>query len=339
MTYKVSEATSLLAVDVGGTKVTVATYLESHGGLTQQRQQTFASNEHASLEEILGIYLQSETQKLAAIAAGVAGPVLDGKAKITNLPWTMDQSELVERYKIPVTLVNDLVAHGFGLAVADPSSVVTLQEGTRKAFGPGYNAALIAAGTGLGEAILFWDGKSHIPSPSEGGHSDFAPGRITEVPLLTHVLQRYKRVSWERIVSGLDGFRNIYMFLRDSKQIAALSNCDAALEADRRADLGEMLITAATAGNPSAVAVIEHLVWLYGGEAGNLALKSLALSGVFIGGGLAPRLLPWMRSGLFMDGFLAKGRFTDMLKTIPVQIIMDPDLALKGAARLALASL
>jgi glucokinase len=207
--------------------------------------------------------------------------------------------------------------------------LVTLQKGRPR---PG-NRALIAAGTGLGEATLFWQGGAYVPSASEGGHTSFSPTSQDQVELLRHLLGRYEHVSWERVVSGIDGFRNLADFLHVSGRITLPPEIP--LESLNSRDVGPIVTEAASSGEKWAQVVMEWFVRLYGAEAGNVALKSMAVGGVYIAGGIAPKILPWLMQGEFVAAFAEKGRFTDFLREIPVHVVTDEHAALRGAAYVA----
>ncbi len=323
---------SILAVDVGGTKVVCARVAPAADGrLAVQDPERFASRDHAGLGPIVGAYLNRHSFRPTAVCAGIAGPVFGGFGRVTNLPWTVDAKGLGDAVHAPAFLLNDLEALAHGLADCPPEHLITLNAGAER---PG-NRALLAAGTGLGESILFFDGKRHRPSASEGGHASFAPIAAEDGELLDVLRRKYDgHVSWERVVSGLDGFRNLYDVLvgvRGETPGPALAAAAAANQ-----DIGAAVIAAAEAGDPLADRILRWFVRLYGAEAGNLALKSMAVGGVYLGGGIAPRILPWLRAGGFLAAMTAKGRFAALLAAMPVRVVTDPDLALIGAARHAL---
>jgi glucokinase len=224
--------------------------------------------------------------------------------------------------------LNDLEAHAWGLDDCPPEHIVTLNAGSERRG----NRALIAAGTGLGQALLFFDGKRHRPSASEGGHCAFAPVVADDDALLAHIRKTHKHVSWERVVSGLEGFRNMYDFLvteRGETPSPALLSASAA-----GYDLGAAVVETAAAGDAVAQKILRWFARLYGAEAGNLALKGMSIGGLYVGGGIAPRILPYLEAE-FMGGFAAKGRFRELLSAMPVRVVTDPDVALIGAARFA----
>lgn len=326
---------SILAVDVGGTKVVCAQVaLASSGRLAVSRTERFASKDHPGLDAIVGAYINKNKFAVEAMSIGVAGPVDAGRAQVTNLPWMVDALSLATQLQVPVHLLNDLEAHAYGLNDCAPEHLLTLQTGIER---PG-NRVLIAAGTGLGQALLFFDGETHRPRASEGGHCAFAPVTTDDDELLFYLRRKYGgHVSWERVVSGLDGFRNMYDVLVQRR--GEQPGCALAAAAALQHDIGAAVIEAADEGDPVADKILRWFVRLYGAEAGNLALKGLAVGGIYVGGGVAPRILPWLRSGEFLKALTAKGRFAELLAAMPVRVVTDPDLALIGAARFALAAL
>jgi len=261
----------------------------------------------------------------------VPGPVRDGRLKLTNLPWELDSRLLSHSLSIPhVSLINDLESTGYGIPVLVPDQIFTLNAGDGEAVG---HRALLAAGTGLGEAMLIWDGHHHKPIPSEGGHADFAPRNALEMELLTYLLRVLKgRVSWERVVSGI-GLKNIYEFLRDVKGLPEPASLRERMRLeDPNAVIGEL---GETGESELCSRALDILISAYGAEAGNLALKLLSTGGVYIGGGIAPKLIRSMQNGHFMHAFLDKGRMSGLLKKMPVHIILESKCALLGAAAYA----
>jgi len=262
--------------------------------------------------------------------------VRDNRLKLTNLPWILDGRKLAKDLSIDhVFLINDLEANGYGIPELAPDKIFTLHEGDTGAVG---HRALVAAGTGLGEAVLIWNGRSHQPIPSEGGHADFAARNDIEIELLNYLRATLKgRVSWERVVSGI-GLKNIYAFLRDVKKMDEPAWLQERMEKeDPNAVIGECgEKSVGDAGYSELCATaLEMLVSAYGAEAGNLALKVLAAGGVYLGGGVAPKILRKMQDGAFMRAFLDKGRMTPLLQSFPVRIILDDGCALLGAAAYA----
>ena len=328
---------SALAVDIGGTKVAVArveaAVTSGHAPKYEIGQvRTFSSREHPDLTVILKECLNTPgLGGVAAIGIGVAGPVAEGRAELTNVGWTVDEAILSKSLgRIPVRVVNDLTAHGYGVAIAPVSSFFTLQAGEKKVG----NAAVIAVGTGLGEGMLYWDGVRHQPSPSEGGHASFSPQDEEQIHLLRFLQERYGHVSWERVVSGLFGFRNIYDFVLSTGHYKAEPELARALEGV--ADAGPVITVTAKGGSPVANHVLTLFVRLLASECGNLALKTMAVNGIYLGGGVLPHIRNWLGAD-FCKAFSAKGRFQGLLEKVPVQLIIDPQNALRGAAHAAFA--
>jgi glucokinase len=251
--------------------------------------------------------------------------------KLTNLPWTLDTRDLVKTLKIPhISLINDLEANGYGIPELAEESFYCLHTGDSVENG---HAGLISAGTGLGEALLIWDGKSHRPIASEGGHADFAARTDREIALLQYLRGTLDgRVSWERVVSGI-GIKNIYTFLRDVEKIDEPGWLhDRMLTEDPNAVIGQC------AENGSSALCFETMKTFaaaYGAEAGNIALNVLATGGIYLGGGIAPKILKTLSDGAFMQAFLDKGRLSQVLQSIPVRVILDETCALLGAAAYA----
>ncbi len=326
----------ILAGDIGGTKVHLALYNFAGGRLQLVRDEKFPSHEFASLDEAVKRFLAMEEtsgarQEIATACFGCPGPVRDGRLHLTNLAWTVDARELARSLSIEhVFLVNDLEANGYGIPELAPQSVLSLHEGDAAAVG---NRGLIAAGTGLGEALLIWDGTMHRPIASEGGHCDFAARTQREIALLEYLRRKlHGRVSWERVVSGL-GMHNVYAFLRDVEKLD-----EPAWLRERMAAEDPNAAIAACAEDGSSALCFETMQTFaaaYGAEAGNLALKVLALGGIYLGGGIAPKTLKTLASGGFMQAFLDKGRLSPLLQTIPVRVILDETCALLGAAAFA----
>lgn len=322
----------ILAGDVGGTKVDLALYGFDHGRLTHVRDERFPAQEYAGLQDIVRRFLiESGDPEVNAACFGVPGPVRGGRLKLTNLPWVLDSRELSLALKIEhLFLINDLEANGYGIPELSPEQIYELSGGAPGSVG---NRGLVSAGTGLGEATLVWNGKMHVPMASEGGHCDFAPRNEIEIELLRYLQRTLKgRVSFERVVSGL-GLRNIYSFLRDEKGMEEpdwLKN--RMLAEDPNAIIGEL---GEDGSNELCVKTLDVFTSAYGAEAGNLALKVLSVGGMYLGGGIAPKILKKMRDGTFMKAFADKGRLSDLLVQMPVRIILESRCALMGAAAYA----
>lgn len=322
----------ILAGDIGGTKTVVALYERGEDGPRELASEEFPSREHDSLEAIVERFLAGYAGRtIAAACFGVAGAVLDGRVTTTNLPWReLSEANLSAALAgAPVKLLNDLQAAALGmLALPDSQRVALNPDGEAR---PG-NVAVIAAGTGLGEGFLVWDGERHHAVATEGGHTSFAPRNEEEIELLRFMQREHGRVSQERVVSGM-GMADLYRFVRERSgepEPAALARRLAS------EDPGRVVTETALAGQDAAcVRTIELFCSLYGAEAGDLALKTLAVGGVYVGGGIAPRILPVLQAGGFLAAFRDKGRFAEMLTRVPVWVATDPRVPLLGAARRA----
>lgn len=322
----------ILAGDVGGTKVNLALYEFVEGTLKNAREKVYPARQYSGLEEIVKEFLGAETPTAACF--GVPGPVRDGRLRLTNLPWTLDSRELSKILNIQhVFLINDLQANGYGIAELNAEQVYTLSEGDARQIG---NRALISAGTGLGECFMIWDGRDYVPYPSEGGHSDYAPRNEDEIDLLRFLKQKYNgRISFERIVSG-QGLTNVYEFLREVRGLEEPVWLAERLAAeDPNAVIAELALKAKS---EICEKTLDMFVSAYGAEAGNLALKVLAVGGLYVGGGIAPKILEKLKDGTFMKAFTDKGRLSQLLINIPVRIILESRTALLGAAAYAEAS-
>jgi glucokinase len=320
----------LLAGDIGGTKTNLAVCSAETGPRAPLAEATFPSAEYPNLEALVREFLDQVDLKVDRASFGVAGPVAAGRAEITNLPWVMDETQLPEVLNLSsVRLLNDLAAIAHAVPFLEPDDLHTLNVGQPVPTG---TMAVIAPGTGLGEAFLTWDGSRYWPHASEGGHTDFAPTNPLEVELLRYLQDRFGHVSCERVCSGR-GLPNIYASLKDSgyadepawlaEQLAAADDptpviVNTALDEEKACEL--------------CVATLNTFVSILGAEAGNLALKVLASGGVYLGGGIPPRILPALEQGRFMEAFQRKGRMSDLLVRVPVHVILNPKVALLGAA-------
>jgi glucokinase len=317
----------LLAGDVGGTKTILAFFTYVDGRLNLIHESTFHSREHSGLEAVVAAFLSEKNLHADRACFGVAGPVRRGRIETPNLPWIIDAHQLEKDLSLPsVALINDLEANAHGVMALGPSDLVTLSAGAADAEG---NRAVIAAGTGLGEAGMHWDGHQHRPFATEGGHTDFGPRTDLEAELLAHLEAQFGHVSYERVLSG-PGLRNIYDFLRSTgrgEEPAWLT--EEMLHKDPSAAISE----AACAGRcPLCELALDMFVSIYGAEAGNLALKTMATGGLFVGGGIAPKIIEKLTGPAFMDAFVAKGRMKGLMQSIPVRVIMNDRAALLGAA-------
>jgi glucokinase len=319
----------ILAGDIGGTKTNLGLFDAGGDPLKLLRHESFPSKEHAGLEAIIGRFMAGEAGPPSAACFGVAGPVLNGRSVTPNLAWVVDSDSVARALGLEsVTLINDLEAMGYGIGELKPEEMLALNQG-EAAEG---NAALVAAGTGLGVASLFWDGRRHVPSASEGGHADFAPRNLLEIELLRHMQAKHGHVSCERVLSG-PGLFNIYDFLRaygyaeEDNEIA---------EAFRTNDPSSVISKAALAGRcKMCVKALDMFAAIYGAVAGNIALTLKAVGGVYIGGGIAPKILEKLKDGAFIGAFMDKGRLSPLLATIPVRVILNDKTPLLGAARVA----
>jgi glucokinase len=325
----------ILAGDVGGTKVHLALYNFADGKLVPVRDHKYPASQFASLDDIINAFVSdpAEKKQIAAACFGCPGPVKDGRLKLTNLPWTLDARDLQKAHGIEhIFLINDLEANGYGIPELAPESLFTLHEGDPGAIG---HQGLIAAGTGLGEALLIYNPTTHAhqPVPSEGGHCDFAARTDREEALLNYLRRQLNgRVSFERVVSGL-GIKNVYAYLRDVEKIDEPSWLKQRLTTE---DPNAVIGQCAEDGSSSiCFETMKIFTAAYGAETGNIALKVFATGGMYLGGGIAPKILKTLQNGAFMQAFLDKGRLSALLQSIPVRIILDDTCALLGAAAYA----
>jgi glucokinase len=325
------DARMILAGDIGGTSARLAVFQVADGALKMVHKKVYASQKHTGLEDIAKKFVAEYGLNVDQACFGIAGPVIQGRVETPNLSWVVDSQSLARELKLPrVSLINDLEANAHGIAALRPEDFAVINKGNPDSQG---NTAVISAGTGLGEAGLFWDGERHRPFACEGGHCDFAPRNELETALLLHLLRSKDHVSWERVLSG-PGLVTIYEFLRDTGRAAEPAALAAELSHAR--DASKFISEAGLAGKYEICRqALDLFVAVYGAEAGNLALKVMATGGVFIGGGIAPAILPRLQSALFLDSFLAKGRFKAFLGKIPVRVILNDLAALYGAGRFA----
>jgi len=319
----------ILAGDTGGTK-TVLALCNDDGAIV--REAVFPCAEFPSLEAIVEKFLGTERPALAGACFGVAGPVVGTTAKITNLPWTIDANVLSKTLGgAPVTLLNDLQTTALGALVIDKFAV--LQDGKLPTNG---TIAVIAPGTGLGEAMLVHEGRRYLALPSEGGHADFAPGTDEEIELLRFLRAKYgNHVSYERVLSGA-GIGDLYDFVRETSGTPAPQ---ALVEQMAHGDRNAVIANAALAkSDPVCVRALEMFVEVLGAEAGNLALRALATGGVVIGGGIPPKILPALQSGALVARLCDKGRFSAWARTLSVRVALEPKAALYGAAHYVVTS-
>lgn len=325
----------VLAGDIGGTKTVLALYepqadaadIDRHAVL----ERTYPSQNYQSLELILEEFLAEADALVSSACFGVAGPIKDGRAQITNLPWVIDAADISRPFGFDVQLLNDLESVANAVPHLSGNDLVTLNEGEpveRGAIG------VIAPGTGLGEGFLVWTGNGYKACPSEGGHTAFGPTTPLQLEMLNYWLPRMGHVSYERVCSGL-GIPNIYRFMREAGYYEEPDWLRAALEEVR--DPTPVIVKAATAGEADiCMATLEMFMEILGDEAGNLALTVLATGGIYLGGGIPIRILPQLQKGPFLKYFMDKGRFSDMMARVPVHVIFNPKAGLYGAAYEAL---
>ena len=325
----------ILAGDVGGTKVHLALFNFAAGKLVPVRDEKFPAAHFASLDAVVNAFLTDPAEKktIAAACFGCPGPVRDGRLKLTNLPWTLDARDLQKSLGIEhIFLINDLESTGYGIPELAPESILTLHAGDATAVG---HRGLIAAGTGLGEALLIYNAatRAHLPIPSEGGHCDFAARNDREIALLNYLRKTLNgRVSFERVVSGI-GIKNIYAFLRDVEKIDEPAWLKQRLSAE---DPNAVIGQCAEDGSSSiCFETMKMFAAAYGAETGNIALKALATGGMYLGGGIAPKMLKTLENGTFVHAYLDKGRLSPLLQSIPVRVILDDTCAVLGAAAYA----
>ena len=317
-----------LVGDIGGTKTNIVA-LEGNGRYKTIFEKTFQSKEYDSLRTIVKQIIDEKGFKITGACFGVAGPVKNGRCEATNLPWIIDAKKIAEILKINehlVYLLNDLEAAAYGIDALEEKDFYILNKGNPQKHG---TKCLVSAGTGLGESIIVWDGKKYKPIPSEGGHTDFAPRTKTEIDLLNHLINKYGRVSYERILCG-PGLVNVYEFFKETAY----------------QDISAWLLERIKSEDPSAVIseigmskkdeccekTLDLFVSIYGAEAGNLALKALATGGVYVGGGIAPKIIEKIKEGAFMQSFTNKGRLSIMVAQMPVKVILNPKHPLLGCA-------
>jgi len=323
----------LLVGDIGGTKTLLALFAPGGDPRVPIAQREYHSASYPGLNAIARDFLAETGQRAEFACFDVAGPVIEGHAHITNLPWTMDEQELARDIGLQrVILLNDLKAVAYAIPGLTPEDRHTLNAGEAEPHG---QIAVIAPGTGLGEAFLIWGGASYIACQSEGGHASFAPTNERQVALLDYLSQRFGEVSYERVCSGI-GIGNLYDFLLDSEAYLETPGFSAQLaQAGDRTPLISQAGVHDRSGNPLAAAALDLFTEILGSEAGNLALKVLATGGVYLAGGIPPRILPLLGEGGFMAAFTNKGRLAADLKRMPVHVV-TVQAALLGAARYGL---
>ncbi|MDT8273666.1 MAG: glucokinase [Desulfomonilia bacterium] len=324
----------LIAGDIGGTKTNLGLFSLEGGPRSPLEEATYRSADYASLEKICAEFIAATGAKVSFGAFGVAGPVSGTRASITNLPWIIESDTVRSALSLTKAVVmNDLESIAYGIALLDDKDLHVLSSGD---VHPGGPRAIIAPGTGLGEAYLTWNGSRYRAHPSEGGHADFAPTNVHELALLRHLMGRFDHVSVERVCSG-SGIPNIYTFLKEEHL------CDEpARYAEQLANAPDktahILSTALDEQQAPEICTrtLEMFLSILGAETGNLALKILATGGIYLGGGILPRILPAVNKSSFLDSFLNKGRLSPILKHIPISVILNPNVALMGTALVGL---
>ena len=318
----------LLAGDIGGTKTVLALFTTESESLQEQHEATFWNREFTSLEAVVTDFLRDKSVSISSASFGVAGPVVQGRAQITNLPWLIEAERIQAQFGFPqVYLLNDLEAIASAIPHLTADDLVTLQTGQAEPQGA---IAVIAPGTGLGEAFLVWNGRSYQAHPSEGGHVSFGPTNPEQIELLKYMLGKFNHVSVERVCSG-SGMPNIYDSLRHQGPHTEPEWLREALAT--AVDPTPIIAQAALERNePIAVATMDLFLDILADEASNLALKVLATGGVYLGGGIPPRILPQLQQPRFLDTFSRKGRFSGLMQRMPVHVIRNPKSALYGAA-------
>lgn len=324
--------TMILAGDVGGTKTNLGLFVVKDNQLKPVLEEHFASQEFPELEMLVETFLDKHDVKIQYVCLSIAGPVINNRCKTTNLPWTVDADEMARRHNFErVWLINDLEGNAHGITHLRDDEFEVLHAVDPPTFG---NACVISAGTGLGEAGLFWNGDGYIPFACEGGHTDFAPRSDEEIELFKYLRRDHHHVSYERVLSGM-GLYAIYSFLRDTNrypepewvadELAAVDDPAAAISIFGLQEKAEICTRA-----------LDMFIDIYGSECGNAALKFMAFGGVFIGGGIAPKIKERMKGPKFIESFLNKGRMRPILERMPVKIILNNKTALLGAARCAM---
>ncbi|MFI5177876.1 MAG: glucokinase [Vicinamibacterales bacterium] len=319
----------LLAADVGGTKTLMGLYEQRGERPRSLVVREYATPDFDSLDDIVGTFAdETGARGIAAVCVGVAGPVTGLVARLTNVPWLADLSIVAERFSgCPVQLLNDLEAMAYAVPVLEPDELAVLQEGVAVPTG---NAALIAAGTGLGEALLHNVNGRFLPSASEGGHADFSARTDRELALVAQLARVYGRVDNERVISG-PGLVNLFRFTHGQPNGAVC--CASVSPRTDPAELPAAISASALDGRCRHCAEsLDMFIEAYGAEAGNLALRSVATAGVYVGGGIAPKILPALENGRFLEAFCGKEPMVDLLRTLPVSVILNPAAGLLGAA-------
>lgn len=312
----------ILAADIGGTKVNIAMYTADAEGLTLVNKKRYLSKDYSSLSAVIDHFTAGKAPD--RISAAVAGPVVGGKSKLTNLPWVLDSAAMTKERGVPVRFINDLEATAFGLAGLGTDELATLQTGAPDSSG---NLAIIAPGTGLGEAGLYFDGERYHPFATEGGHSDFAPRTNRDVELFFALQKQFGHVSWERLVSGM-GIKNIFGCLSAGRQVPGWLS-DRMRDQDPAAVISE---AALRQEDPVCAETMDLFVRYLATEASSLVLKLMATGGLYLAGGIPPKILPLLQSDNWAKNFDNNGRMHELSTRIPVHVVLNDNMALQGAA-------
>lgn len=319
----------IIAGDIGGTKTNLALFDEKEGTYVLKDLKKYPSQEYQDLKTIVLDYIKQykEAAQVQMACFAIAGPVKEGVCRATNLPWFVDTKLLSEALGIPtVYLINDLEANAYALDILPPENILEIHPGKGK---PQANRCVVSPGTGLGEAGLYWDGKRHHPFAGEGGHCDFAPRNELQIDFCRYLYQCFGHASYERALSG-PGLFNIYEFFRDERKIEE----PAWLTEEIKKDDPAKVITRYALEKKSELCEesLDFFVSIFGAECSNSVLKYMALGGVYLGGGIPPKILPKLKEPIFFEGFVDKGRFRELLEEVPIRVILDDKASLKGAA-------
>jgi glucokinase len=315
----------ILAGDLGGTKSNLGLFDVKDGKLTQVAFKRYASREHGGLEEIAHDFLNGHAAQVSAASFGIAGPVVNNRVQATNIPWIVDGAKVAQEFHLKhVRLLNDLEATAYGIEVLDGTQLETLHPGVPV---PNANSVVLSAGTGLGEGVMFWDGTRHLPMSTEAGHTDFAPNTDQQADLWKFLRKKFEFVSTEKILSG-GGFQRVHEFLDPSVRHPGFDDhsVDPAPGITQRGLDGSCKVCAAT---------LNLWVEIYGSEAGNLALRSVARGGIYVAGGIALKMMPKMRDGRFVESVHRKEKLGDFLRQIPTHVVLNDECPLIGAAYVA----
>ena len=328
---KSMDTTFVLAGDIGGTKTNLGLFLKGKERPVPKVIETFSSQNAPDLEHIIRQFLEIHPAPVTHACFGVAGPVVNGKSKTTNLPWNISEDRIKKQFNFHhVKLINDLTATAMAIPLLNKDEFFPLN---RAGSIKDQNLALIAPGTGLGKAMLIYQNGRYLPVPSEGGHADFAPNSEAEMKLWQYLHQHYGHVSIERVVSG-SGLVNIYNWLKDSGR---LNEPDWLKQKLKEMDPAKAITEAALASkDPGCVEALNMFVSIFGAAAGNLALTGITTGGVYLGGGIPPKILSKLKEDIFMEAFTNKGRFKGFLEKIPVKVVLNDKAALIGAAYCAM---